>query len=329
LHCEPSSGALLPSVPEPDGKAKLRNKKSNMYNLNSIPIIKYDNFLKSKYITWSSVGGRVENYPQYDFGDSFICFFDDRFNFIFTFRFYDNKIHLVLKFKPKDYKLKINDSVNFLFENDTLLNFPISTEPYKAGTYHEFDGDKSKFPEYFETLIQISINDLEIFSKYKLYNYALNLKSYKLIGGNREEGAFWKAGNFNDLKNPIYKKETFQEALKLFASTFIDVIHQEVPDYIETTLSSTDETCYVYLMHDLKTNFYKIGISNSPSYREKTLQSEKPTIILMRCKRFPKRKIAEILEKTLHSTYSNKRIRGEWFSLDTEDINDISQILDD
>jgi len=63
------------------------------------------------------------------------------------------------------------------------------------------------------------------------------------------------------------------------------------------------------------------------SFNNETFQSEKPTIILMRCKRFPKRKIAEILEKTLHSTYSNKRIRGEWFSLDTEDINDISQIL--
>jgi len=49
----------------------------------------------------------------------------------------------------------------------------------------------------------------------------------------------------------------------------------------------------------------------------------------MRCKRFPKRKIAEILEKTLHSTYSNKRIRGEWFSFDVEDINDISQILNE
>ncbi|MTK53357.1 GIY-YIG nuclease family protein [Paludibacter sp.] len=300
-----------------------------MYNLNSIPIVKYDNFLKSKHITWSSVGGRVEDYPQYDFGDSIICNFDERFNLIFSFRYYDNKIYLVLKFKPKDYKLNINDSVNFLFENDTLLNYTISNEPYKGGVYYESDGSKSTFVNYFETLIQISMSDLEIFSTYKLCNYALNLKSYKLIGGNRENGAFWHAGRNYNSNDPIKSKAVFQEALRLFASTFIDVINQEVPDYIETTISSTDETCYVYLMHDLKTNFYKIGISNSPSYREKTLQSEKPTIILMRCKRFPKRKIAEILEKTLHSTYSNKRIRGEWFSLDTEDTNDISQILND
>ena len=46
-------------------------------------------------------------------------------------------------------------------------------------------------------------------------------------------------------------------------------------------------------------------------------------------KRFPKRKIAEILEKTLHITYSNKRIRGEWFKLNFEDIQDIMYILND
>lgn len=82
-------------------------------------------------------------------------------------------------------------------------------------------------------------------------------------------------------------------------------------------------------MHDLNNNFYKIGISNSPIYREKTLQSEKPIIHLICCKRYKKRKIAEILEKTLHSAFVEKRIRGEWFALSLEDVNDISQILNE
>ena len=38
------------------------------------------------------------------------------------------------------------------------------------------------------------------------------------------------------------------------------------------------EECYVYLMFDAKTKLYKIGISNAPEWREKTLQSEKPSI---------------------------------------------------
>ena len=40
----------------------------------------------------------------------------------------------------------------------------------------------------------------------------------------------------------------------------------------------SNEICYVYLMIDLSNNHYKIGISNKPEYREKTLQSEKPSI---------------------------------------------------
>jgi hypothetical protein len=35
--------------------------------------------------------------------------------------------------------------------------------------------------------------------------------------------------------------------------------------------------CFVYLMFDTKTNFHKIGISKVAEYREKTLQSEKPS----------------------------------------------------
>ncbi len=77
------------------------------------------------------------------------------------------------------------------------------------------------------------------------------------------------------------------------------------------------EECYVYLMIETTNNFHKIGISNNPTYREKTLQSDKPTIELLHKKSFPNRKIAEILERTLHQTYANKRIRGEWFELDS------------
>ncbi len=311
-----------------------------MPNLESIPIIEYDNFLKSKFITWSCVGGRglTEKYSEGYFDDSFVCYFDknsDQLLFIFSFRFYDNKTYLVIKFTPKEYKLKVNNSINFLFENETLLNFIVTTEPYKAGVYEsECSLTKngllnSKYSDYYETLIPISLNDIELFTKYKLNNFAINLKSYKLIGGNDKEKRLWRANPFGNNDPTETNKKTFQEALILFASTFLEVIKKEVPEYEEAISNVSDETCYVYLMHDLKNNFYKIGISNSPVYREKTLQSEKPTIILIKSKCFPKRKIAEILEKTLHDNYSNKRIRGEWFSLNTEDINDISQILNE
>ena len=80
-------------------------------------------------------------------------------------------------------------------------------------------------------------------------------------------------------------------------------------------------------MIDTTNNFYKIGISNEPIYREKTLQSEKPTIELICSKEFPSRTIAESIEKALHEAFATKRIRGEWFNLDIQEVEEIKNTL--
>ena len=72
-----------------------------------------------------------------------------------------------------------------------------------------------------------------------------------------------------------------------------------------------------YVMKDSNTGFFKIGKSVNPSFREKTLQSEKPTIT----------KIFEFpsdVELSLHKKYSDKRVRGEWFALTDDDLIDIN-----
>jgi hypothetical protein len=84
-----------------------------------------------------------------------------------------------------------------------------------------------------------------------------------------------------------------------------------------------ESSCFVYLMKDESNGFYKIGISNKPEYRERTLQSEKPTIVLLKSKEFPTRTIAEAIESALHKAYGEKRLRGEWFELDGKDVENI------
>jgi hypothetical protein len=292
-----------------------------MEDLKSIPIVGYDEFLKSKYITWESVGGRIESVPESHFGDCFINYSKDKTRLIFSIRFYDNKTYLVVKFIPKEYKLKIGDSISFLFEGDVLLNFAIVNEPFKSGKYYRDDvsvytSTQNSFAHYFEVLMPISLNQIEVFAKHNFIKWALNFKSHKIIGGDK-----WI------YKGAVAEKSFFQTALKMFATQFLELLSKEVPEYVEKTEGNINEVCYVYLMHDSVNNFYKIGISNSPEYREKTLQSEKPTIVMLCSKQFPKRKIAEILEKTLHSTYANKRVRGEWFVLEKDDVVDLSSIL--
>jgi hypothetical protein len=81
--------------------------------------------------------------------------------------------------------------------------------------------------------------------------------------------------------------------------------------------------CYVYLMLNTKNEHYKIGISNSPEYREKTLQSEEPSIQLIISKKFKSRAVARRIEKELHKIYSHKRRRGEWLHLEPIEVDEI------
>jgi hypothetical protein len=77
-----------------------------------------------------------------------------------------------------------------------------------------------------------------------------------------------------------------------------------------------DKPCKVYIMHDKNTGYYKIGRSINPVKREKTLQSEKPTIEMI----FNFDTMAST-EKILHKEFRHKKVRGEWFNIDQNDID--------
>lgn len=81
---------------------------------------------------------------------------------------------------------------------------------------------------------------------------------------------------------------------------------------------SKKEKTNIYVMIDKNTGYYKIGRSNNPTKREKTLHSEKPTIELL----FHFEANYE-LEAKLHERFALQRIRGEWFKLTEEDISEI------
>lgn len=91
--------------------------------------------------------------------------------------------------------------------------------------------------------------------------------------------------------------------------------------------SNTTNGCCVYLMVDTTNDYYKIGISNVPEVRERTLQSEKPPIQLIASKKFVDKKTALSIEKSLHEKYSHKRKRGEWFHLDPNEVDEIKKKL--
>lgn len=119
----------------------------------------------------------------------------------------------------------------------------------------------------------------------------------------------------------------FFDEFKKYAKLYYEAVAKCNPLLSSYNNEHTSEPCCVYLMHDATNGFYKIGISNNPVYRERTLQSEKPTIELIKAKEFPVRKIAEAFESALHKTYESKRIRGEWFMLNMHDVSNIKTAL--
>lgn len=75
---------------------------------------------------------------------------------------------------------------------------------------------------------------------------------------------------------------------------------------------------YVYLISDANSYSYKIGISNNPEKRLKTLQTgnEKSLKIIHKvlCENYNN------VETALHNKYNFLRVNGEWFELTKEDV---------
>lgn len=72
---------------------------------------------------------------------------------------------------------------------------------------------------------------------------------------------------------------------------------------------------FVYLMKNTRNGYYKIGRSDNPKFREKTLQSEEPEVELLHV--WPGTKL---IEEGLHAEFSSCRVRGEWFNLEDSDL---------
>ena len=69
-----------------------------------------------------------------------------------------------------------------------------------------------------------------------------------------------------------------------------------------------------YIIKDDSNLLYKIGKSINPRLRERTLQSEKPNIKIVKV-------FENNIEKELHNQYKEFRVRGEWFNLNSIQVN--------
>lgn len=137
-----------------------------------------------------------------------------------------------------------------------------------------------------------------------------------------QELAIEYQGNDIVCVNKIYEDdeldwlESFISKLQRYKDKLDDFYCQKNVNRIKGT-NVAIKMSHVYLMLNERDGFYKIGRSLNPEFRERTLQAEAPKII----KVFTSPLTYAINEKRLHLLFKDKRIRGEWFSLNAEDIS--------
>lgn len=222
----------------------------------------------------------------------------------FSVVFYEEK--MMFSFVIRN-KLKLGDCISLLFEDGKIIDFPITTKPKKISA-KECETTFVSYLEDVETLLYSTLVSFRVsFKDESTYPVTVNIEPSLLNG---------------------------PEAFRAYVKNHLDAIKLLVPDYqlprrtvAKTPIEYKFNWCYVYLMRDNTNGYHKIGISNKPEYREKTLQSEKPSIEMLACKKFPTRKIAEAIESALHTAYSQQRVRGEWFNLDDVDVAAIIETL--
>lgn len=280
--------------------------------------IKLDDFSSKQYICWNGLGANREKrsilrpyYTKYfiiDMATSIELTIDN------------GQPVFVLNYDNSKIKIQRSDTISFKFADNKVIDFPVLNRPFRAGSYRSC----------YSVKIPLRMQDIEHFS-----NIGWEKLRIKSFDGSRD----YVLTNIRpQLLQPRDSNEEFSQTFfKIYTRQYIqalsnmgvncDKTHSGSMKSIDDLATKQEEPCYVYLMVDISNGFHKIGISSHPEYREKTLQSEKPTIEKICAKQHPSRIIAQSIENALHTAFSAKRIRGEWFNLTKEDIAQIIQTL--
>lgn len=253
---------------------------------------------------------------------------------------------LVLDFISKAVNMKKGDTLSLKFMSGQILDFTVGSRPAKVmgkfkfpdeeGNHIELFDRGANFSSYYfkklfqrrkllrETTFTLSTKDIKIFTDNLLCAWRITLNSEGgAIVGDEFQSSYFKKEVCPLILNNMFK--TLLEHLKKYDNSFSEeALCKETDKGVD---EEEFDYCYVYLMHDEANGYYKIGMSNNPVYREGTLQSEKPTISLVVCHKYPSRKFAAAIEAALHNVYKDNHVRGEWYKLTDKDVRVIVEGL--
>ncbi len=269
------------------------------YNYPTFYKIAQDEYTSEKVIHWERVAGLHTS--GYTLSSSFVLKLSTP----------DGAPTAVLRFSKKTCNIRKRDVVAFKFEDGEVVRYPIKRQPVMC----------DKVLGNYSVDFPLSGKDIQVFTNKGWDSFRVEHEN-----GEPPYVVLNKYRDHYDIPESldIFKRYA-QEYVKALGEMGIAL--SEPAKEEAQPVQATEEPCFVYLMVDTTNGYHKIGISNHPEYRERTLQSEKPTIEKVCAKQFPSRQIAIAIESALHSTFSLKRIRGEWFNLTAEDVAQVIETL--
>ena len=257
---------------------------------------------KSLELEWD---GLLQSYGRFQIGNSLFIKFDYIDNTcVLSFHTSADIVFNELNIGPfpdTNFVLSPNDTISILFDDDSILDFKSIKKSSFCCVLHQEDFDAFTQKKIVATRISYSKGNIDPVTM-------------------EFQNTFF--GICSEMALVLY--------IRKYVASIIEIHpHYNLPDRTtdQTIINNNQDQCFVYLMLDTVNGYYKIGISNKPDYRERTLQSEKPSIEMIASKRFPNRKIAMAIESALHTSYSQQRIRGEWFNLNDADVAAIIETL--
>lgn len=280
-------------------------------------ISKIDPYTKTVNLEWESLSGNDFSEKILNGSINMVSSRPDTNRLFLTVNHLEGKDYLILRHPSKDYMLDVGDKFFILLENDVVLDFQIEKKSFLLyNSYNE------TYKQVFENRILLFKEDLEQLSLNLIKDWRILTSENRKIEGMRSFGTGHNYQNYYDL----------QKELKMLFTDYTNALndienYRPLSKHIINDNVENSEICYLYLMKDTSNGFYKIGISNNPIYREKTLQSEKPTIEIITVKEFSSRKIALTFESSVHKVYDAKRLRGEWFELSRNDLKEIGELM--
>lgn len=215
-------------------------------------------------------------------------------NHCYGVKIFDDEIDLSIHMFFIDNKVKLDGDIICLklvdqdYDRLLFLFCDLLAKKYNIDTINAFNTFQKRLRSFLELRGFFTISNIEL----KPYSTSSNL-----MISNSKRGIF---------------KLTFLEPKVFYREFFGDLDKQEIE-------SNAD---YVYLMINEDTSFIKIGASKNPKYREGTLHSKEPAVHLIAFWKTNRK-----LEKILHKEFENKRIRGEWFRLNFDDLEILKNLV--